>query len=126
VQPSLNSIGALALPIALAKDVLARLDERLAKSPIRDGWIARTHFSDTAAALWLKGELVHLEDLVLHDAGMDVHTHTQELISVHAILRMRRWIADAAPDWALSPAGLDALRGRSGEGGPSPPDFEEV
>jgi hypothetical protein len=65
---------ALAQPLARAEDTLARLDERLAKSPIRDGWIARTHFLDAAAALWLEGELVHLEDLVLHDAGMDVRT----------------------------------------------------
>jgi hypothetical protein len=117
---------ALALPIARAEDALARLDERLAKSPIRDGRIARTHFSDAAAALWLEGELVHMEDLVLHDAGMDVRTPTHELTRAHAILCTRRRVADAVPDWALSPAGLDALRGRSGEGGPSPPDFEEV
>ena len=67
-----------------------------------------------------------MEDLVLHDAGMDVRTPTHELTRAHAILCTRRRVADAAPDWALSPAGLDALRGRSGEGGPSPPDFEEV
>ncbi len=117
---------ALALPIALAEDALARLDERLAKSPIGDGWIARAHFSDAAAALWLEGELVHIKDLVLHDAGMDVCTHMHELTRAHAILRTRRRIADAAPERALSLAGLDALRGRSGEGGPLPPDFEEV
>ena len=45
----------LALPLANAEDALARLDERLRTSPIRDGWIARTHFSDAAAALWLEG-----------------------------------------------------------------------
>ncbi len=114
------------MPIARAKDALARLDERLAKSPIRDGWIARTHFSDAAAAFWLEGELVHMEDLMLHDAGMDARTHTHELTRVHAILRTRRRIADSAPDLALSLAGLDALHGRSGEGGPLRPDFEEV
>ncbi len=105
----------LAKPLAAAEDALARLDERLAKSPIRDGWIARTHFSDAAAALWLEGELVHLEDLVLHDAGTDVRTPTHELTRAHAILRTRRRIAAAEPGWALSAAGLDALRGRGGE-----------
>ena len=30
----------LAGPLAAAEDALARLDERLAKSPIREGWIA--------------------------------------------------------------------------------------
>ena len=109
---------ALAQPIARAEDALARLDERLAKSPIRDGWIARTHFSDAVAALWLEGELVHVEDLVLHDAGMDVRTPTHELTRAHSILRTRRRIASDEPGWALSSAGLDALRGRGGQGAP--------
>jgi hypothetical protein len=104
----------IALPLANAEDALARLDERLRMSPIRDGWIARTHFADACAALALEGELVHLEDLVLHDAGMDVRAPTHELIRAHAILRARRRIAGAAPGWALSPAGLEALRGRAG------------
>jgi hypothetical protein len=58
----------IALPLARAEDALARLDERLRTSPIREGWIARTHFTDAAAALWIEGQLVHIEDLVLHDA----------------------------------------------------------
>ncbi|MFN5715224.1 MAG: hypothetical protein ACK463_11740, partial [Bradyrhizobium sp.] len=66
-------------PLAMAEDSMARLDERLAKSPIRDGFIARTHFTDACASLWLEGELVHLDDLVLHDAGMDVRAPTHEL-----------------------------------------------
>ena len=115
----------VARPLAAAEDALARLDERLRTSPIREGWIARTHFSDAAAALWIEGELVHLEDLVLHDAGMDVRAPTHELTRAHAVLRTRRRIAGAAPDWALSPAGLNALRGRSREG-PSPPEWEDV
>ena len=106
----------LAGPLAAAEDALARLDERLAKSPIREGWVARTHYTDACASLWLEGELVHLEDLVLHDAGMDIRTPTHELTRARAVLRTRRRIADAKSDWALSPAGLDALRGRGEEG----------
>ncbi len=102
----------LAGPMVAAEDALARLDERLAKSPIRDGWIARTHFLDATASLWFDGELAHLEDLVLHDARMDIRTPTHELIRAHAVLRARRRIAKAEPGWALSPAGLDALRDR--------------
>src|SRR5260221_12370548 len=45
----------LAGPLAAAEDALARLDERLAKSPIRDGWVARTHYTDACASLWLEG-----------------------------------------------------------------------
>ncbi|OPH81344.1 RHE_PE00001 family protein [Nitrobacter vulgaris] len=107
----------IAGPLAAAEDSLARLDERLAKSPIRQGWIARTHYTDATAGLWLEGELVHLDDLVLHDAGMDVRTPTHELTRAHAILRARRRIAAAKPDWALSAAGLAGLRGRGARGG---------
>jgi Protein of unknown function (DUF1612)/HTH DNA binding domain len=106
----------LAGPLAAAEDALARLDERLAKSPIRHGFVARSHFTDAAACLWLDGKLVHLDDLVLHDAGMDIRAPTHELTRAHAVLRTRRRIADAKPDWALSAAGLDGLRGRGGQG----------
>lgn len=115
----------LARPLARAEDALARLDERLRTSPIRDGWIARTHFSDAAATLWLEGELIHLEDLVLHDAGMDIRAPTHELARAHTVLRARRRIAGAAPGWALSPAGLEALRGRAGEADATHPAVED-
>ncbi|MFK4532038.1 hypothetical protein ABIA00_000221 [Bradyrhizobium ottawaense] len=115
----------LARPLVRAEDALARLDERLRTSPIRDGWIARTHFSDAAATLWLEGELVHLEDLVLHDAGMDVRAPTHELTRAYTVLRARRRLAGAAPGWALSPAGLEALRGRAGEADATHPEVED-
>jgi hypothetical protein len=108
----------LAGPLAAAEDGLARLDERLRTSGIRDGFISRTHFQDACASLWLAGELVSLEDLVLHDARMDIHSPTHALTRAQAVLRARRRIAGAAPDWALSPEGLKALRG-DGDGGPS-------
>ncbi|MGY3613967.1 RHE_PE00001 family protein [Bradyrhizobium sp. USDA 10063] len=114
----------LARPLARAEDALARLDERLRTSPIRDGWIARTHFADAVAAFWLEGELVHIEDLVLHDAGMDIRAPTHELTRAHTVLRARRRIADAAPGWALSPTGLEALRRRAGESDPKHPQVE--
>lgn len=113
--------AAIAGPLATAEDALARLDERLAKSPIRDGWISRNHFTDACASLWLEGELVHLEDLVLHDAGMDIRAPTHELTRARAVLRARRRIVREKPNWALSPAGLAALRGLDGTG-----DLDEV
>ena len=91
------------------------LDERLRTSPIREGFIARTHFLDACASLWLEGELVHLEDLVLHDAEKDVRSPTHALTRAHAVLRARRRIASADPGWALSASGLGGLRGRAGE-----------
>src|SRR5208283_3404524 len=110
--------AALADSIAAAEDRLARLDERLRGSPIQAGWIARTHFADSCASLWLDGDLVPLEDLVLHDAHRDIHAPTRALIRAQAVLRARRRIAAADPGWALTPAGLAILRGRAGEGEP--------
>ncbi len=104
-------------PLARAEDSLARLDERVQKSAVRDGFVARQNFYDAAAALWLEGELVHVEDLVLHDAHMDIRTPTHELTRAHAVLRTRRRIFAEKPEWALSRAGVLALRGREGEGG---------
>src|SRR3954447_19620232 len=112
----------LAVPLAAAEDALARLDERLGSSPIREGWVSRTHFLDACASLWLQGELVHLEDLVLHDAGMDQRAPTHELTGAHAVLRTRRRIASTQPGWATSPLGLAALskgREEDGEGAPA-------
>jgi hypothetical protein len=100
--------------LAEAEDALARLDERLSKSPIRDGFINRTHFGDACASLALDGKLVSLEDLVLHDSRMDIRSPTHEVTLARAVLRARRRIAAAAPDWALSPQGLAAVRGGGG------------
>ncbi|MER8575781.1 RHE_PE00001 family protein [Mesorhizobium sp. M0816] len=101
-------------PVARATAVLVRLDERVARSPVRDGFVERQHFADAASALWLEGELVHLEDLVLHDAHMDIRTPTHELTRAHAVLRTRRRIFAQKPDWALSRDGFLALTGRGG------------
>ena len=103
--------GAALGALAAAEDALARLDERIRSSPIAAGFVSRTHFQDACASLWLAGELVSLEDLVLHDARMDIHSPTHALTRAQAVLRARRRIAGAAPDWALSQEGLAALRG---------------
>lgn len=48
---------------------LRGLDERVTRSPVGDGWTERTQFVDACASSWIDGELVvHLEDLMLHDA----------------------------------------------------------
>ena len=108
-------------PAAQATEALARVDERLARSPVRDGWIERQHFADAAAALWIEGELVHLEDLVLHDAHMDIRLPTHELTRAHAVLRARRQIVGNKPDWALSADGLRQLTRRDSMAEPTPP-----
>ena len=118
-------------PLGAAEDALSRLDERLRVSPIREGWIARTHFIDACASAWIDGELVHIEDLVLHDASMDIRSPTHELTRTHAVLRARRRIFLEPPQWALSPAGLNALIGRAavsepeGQGPPRAQDAQD-
>ncbi|RWK76141.1 MAG: DUF1612 domain-containing protein [Mesorhizobium sp.] len=108
------TLKALIAPVATATEVLARLDERVRTSPVRDGFVERCHFADAAAALWLEGELVHTEDLVLHDAHMDIRTPTHELTRAHAVLRARRRIFAQMPAWALGRDGFLALTGRGG------------
>jgi len=45
------------------------------------------HFADACAYLWIAGELVHLEDLVLHDAGHDVLERAGHINSAGRYLR---------------------------------------
>ncbi|MCZ7472358.1 DUF1612 and helix-turn-helix domain-containing protein [Agrobacterium sp. O3.4] len=89
---------------------LTRLDERISRSPAGAGFLERQDFADACASLWIDGELVHLEDLVLHDATRDIRTPTHELTIARDVLRTRRRIAAQPPGWALSPDGLRSLR----------------
>ncbi|MFS2152444.1 RHE_PE00001 family protein [Rhizobium sp. Rhizsp42] len=110
------SMTALIRPAFDAGVALTRLDERIARSPVGAGWIARTHFADACASLWIDGELVHLEDLVLHDAFRDTRTPTHELTVARDVLRTRRRISGQLPDWALSAEGIRTLRQTSDTG----------
>ncbi len=107
------SIQSLLRPVSEAGIGLARLDERIGRSPVGQGWIERSHFTDACASLWIDGELVHLEDLVLHDAGQDIRAPSHELTIARDVLRTRRRIASQSPAWALSPEGMRSLRGAS-------------
>jgi len=106
-------IQSLLKPVSDAGIALARLDERVARSPVGQGWIERTHFADACASLWIDGELVHLEDLVLHDAGADIRAPTHELTIARDVLKTRRRISGQPPGWALSPDGIRSLRGQA-------------
>ena len=108
---------ALATPLSAADDALARFDERLRTSPIRDGVIARLDFADACACLWVAGEFVTPEDLVLHDAERDLRMPSHALTQAHTVLRTRRRIARQSPDWALRSPGLANLRGSAERGG---------
>jgi len=89
---------------------LTRLDERIARSSVGAGFLERSQYGDACASLWIDGELVHLEDLVLHDATRDIRTPTHELTIARDVLRTRRRIAGQSPHWALSADGIRALR----------------
>ncbi|MEJ5021705.1 RHE_PE00001 family protein [Ochrobactrum vermis] len=101
------------VPVSKATAALVRLDERLSRSPIREGMVERMHMHDAVASMWLEGELVHMEDLVLHDALMDSRMPSHALTIAHAVLRMRRQIAGRSADWALGPTGIQQLLGRT-------------
>ena len=104
-------LQALLPAIGRAEDQLARLDEQVRRSPVGEGFVERGHFFDAAASMWVGGELVHVEDLVLHDERMDVRAPSHELTIAHRILRARRRIAGNKPGWAVSDAGIGALTG---------------
>ncbi|MCO5733246.1 RHE_PE00001 family protein [Rhizobium sp. SSA_523] len=104
-------------PIAQATEALVRLDERLASSPLGHGVLERQHFSDACASLWLDGELVHLEDLVLHEAGHDIRAPSHELTIARDVLRSRKRILTHPVEWPFTLEGLRTLR-RGGSGEP--------
>lgn len=106
-------IQSLLKPISEAGTALARLDERIARSEVRDGFLERSHFADACASLWIDGELVHIEDLVLHDTSHDIRTPTHELTIARDVLRTRRRIAAQLPGWPLTSDGLRSLRGHN-------------
>ena len=117
--PGAFALGAAALagligPLSAADDTLARLDERLRKSPVCAGVLARADAAEACAALWAEGALVPLEDLVLHESGMDVRSPTHDLVRAHAYLRLRRMAAAGDPKTLLTPAGILGLIGRGG------------
>jgi hypothetical protein len=119
-------IQSLLRPISEAAVALARLDERIARSSVGEGFLERAHFLDAHASLWVDGELVHIEDLVLHDALRDIRAPTHELAIARDILKTRRRIAAHPPAWALSAPGLASLRGRPWAGASLGGDGEGV
>ncbi|KAB2684325.1 RHE_PE00001 family protein [Brucella pseudogrignonensis] len=106
-------------PLARASAALARLDERIASSPVGAGLIERLHFADACASLWLDGELVEMEDLVLHEAARDIRSPSHQLTIARDVLQTRRRIAAQSSDWALSANGLRSLR-VGGQAWPAP------
>lgn len=110
----------LARPVEAATLALVRLDERLARSEpmLADGVRARGNLFEAQALAHLSGELVSLEDLVLHDAGMDVRAPSTGVVRAARVLTERRSLARRAPEAVLAPDALRQLIGVVGESEP--------
>ncbi|OYX00509.1 MAG: hypothetical protein B7Z14_08915 [Bosea sp. 32-68-6] len=97
----------------IAAIALARFDERLSRAEpvLAEGARQRGHAFEAQALIGLSGGLCPLEDLCLHDAGMDVHSPTREIARAAAMLDERRRLARREPAEILNPG---ALRQRLG------------
>lgn len=95
-----------------AAEAVTRLDERLREHPVAEGWRIRQDYLDACASLWVEGELVHLDDLLLRDAGMPVRLSSLELERAVEVVRGRRLIAQHGPAWAMTTEGRHILRNR--------------
>ncbi len=85
------------------RDLWWASDERIARSPVAIGWNRTSASLPTPAPRWIDGELVHLEDLVLHDAGADVRAPTHELTIARDVLKTRRRIASQSAGLVFVP-----------------------
>ncbi len=119
VRYELSRAGRLALvsdcaaAAEAAAIALVRFDERLlrAEPVLADGARQRGHAFEAQALVGLSGGLCPLEDLVLHDSGMDVRSPTREITRAATMLDERRRLARREPAAILSPT---ALRQRLG------------
>ena len=108
----------------IAGGELALLRERLGTNLLAGGWIKGSHFGEACAAIYLEGELVHLEDLVLRDAHMDVRTASHGAARIMAVLRARRLAAQREGRWLLTSSGIGTLSG--GRSAPAKPRRERL
>ncbi len=110
-------IANLARPVEAATLALVRLDERLARSEpmLADGVRTRFHLFEAQALAQLAGELASLEDLVLHDAGMDVRAPSTGVVRAARILNQRRSLARRTPETVLAAEALRRLIGVVGQ-----------
>lgn len=104
-QTLVSDCAAAAETAAIA---LARCDERLSRAEpvLAEGMRQRGHAFEAQALIGLSGGLCPLEDLVLHDAGMDVRSPTREIARAAAMLDERRRLARREPAEILSPSPL--------------------
>ena len=116
----------LAPPLAATAGALARLEERLRSEALRQGVMSRLDVADAVAALWLEGELVDRDDLILHGASMDARRPDLPLLRAHLALTARRRTGRLRAGSLPSPETILSLVGEAdsplggGAAGPAP------
>lgn len=109
--------------LSTAETELARLDVRLGSCHWAEGFLARTAIHETLAAFWNQGRLVVLQDLVLHDAGLDQRLPDPDLTAAQSALIRRRRAARLSADelrtWPIVAKLIGRRRPGAGRG-PSP------
>jgi hypothetical protein len=98
--------------LALAEDAVSRLDERARSSGFVAGWRDRADVRAVTAAMASTGQLVHPEDLILHDLHADARLPDSSVIQARGLLRARRK-AWAGGEELLSWHGVSWLCGRT-------------
>ena len=76
--------------LARAEDVTSRLDERARSSGFVAGWRARAEVRAVTAAMSSAGQLVHPEDLILHDLHADARVPDASVVQARGLLRARQ------------------------------------
>lgn len=124
-QALVSDCAAAAETAAIA---LARFDERLlrANPVLAEGARQRGHAFEAKALIGLTGGLCPLEDMCLHDAGMDVRSPTREIARAAAILDERRRLARRDPAEILRPSALRQRLGIEGSEGLDQTDRRET
>ncbi len=112
--------GEMSAAIEAATLALVRLDERLAQGVpvLAEGVRARAHALEAQALVQLAGESVGIEELALHEAGMDTRMPTTGTVRAARILAERRSIARRKPEAVLEATAVRRLLGL--------PDAEEA
>jgi hypothetical protein len=96
--------------LARAEDLVSRLDERIRGCGFADGWRSRADIRAVIGAMAADGELVHPEDLILHDLGADTRPPDTAVAKARSLLQARRKAHGGGPE-LLSWSGLAWLSG---------------
>jgi hypothetical protein len=84
--------------LARAEDLLSRLDERIRGCGFADGWRSRADLRAVIGAMAADGELVHPEDLILHDLGADARPPDAAVAKARNLLQARRKAYHGGPE----------------------------